>query len=190
MSGFVPANFEFAEAVARGFVVLQALGAVQAFFDHARDRVVHAFRRRTRIHRGNHDARRRQPRILRDRQKRRDQRTRHENGQGDNPRKNRSIDEKRRHTGPVDSMRFIGGYRHSPTFAGGRPGQSAARGLLRFTRWTAPGFHASCVVHTIEPVEPRVTTQAGSRPGSRQSLLWLSELWKSRRWGFVQALAN
>ena len=135
-------------------------------------------------------ARRRQPRILRDRQKRRDQRTRHENGQGDNPRKNRSIDEKRRHTDPVDSMRFIGGYRHSPTFAGGRPGQGAARGLLRFTRWTAPGFHASCVVHTIEPVEPRVTTQAGSRPGSRQSLLWLSELWKSRRWGFVQASAN
>ncbi len=90
-------DLDLAERVARGFEVQDAARAVELLFDQARDTVVEVLRRRARIAGADRDRRRRDDRILRDRQERNRQQAAQTNQKRHDPREDGPVDEKARH---------------------------------------------------------------------------------------------
>ena len=95
--GLRPDDFDLAERVAGRFEIQDAGRAVQLFFDQPGDAVVDVFRRCTRIAGRNRDRRRRDDRILRDRQLRKCKNSAETNQQRHDPCEDGPIDKEAGH---------------------------------------------------------------------------------------------
>ncbi len=95
-------DLDLAERVAGRFEIQDAAGAVELLFDQPRGAVVEILRRGAGIAGADRDRRRRNDRILRDRQERDRQHTAEADEQGDHDRKDRAADEEGGH-GSVSS---------------------------------------------------------------------------------------